>query len=106
MPSLPARAVLGALAGYKLVLSPLFAGSCRFIPSCSDYMAEAVTRHGAARGVWLGLKRLGRCHPLGSAGYDPVPAQVGWQAPGEDIDWRGARDSHPKHDSCPAQEAL
>ena len=71
---MPARAILVALRAYKLALSPLFAGSCRFLPSCSDYMAEAVSRHGAAWGVWLGLARLARCHPLGSAGYDPVPA--------------------------------
>jgi uncharacterized protein len=71
-----ARAVLAALRGYKLVLSPLFAGSCRFMPSCSMYMSEAVTRHGAGRGVWLGLIRLLRCHPLGSSGFDPVPTPV------------------------------
>jgi hypothetical protein len=69
----PVRTLLLALRAYKLLLSPLFAGSCRYLPSCSDYMAEAVRRHGAARGFWLGLKRLARCHPLGSSGYDPVP---------------------------------
>jgi len=58
---------------YKALFSPLFAGSCRYYPSCSAYMAEAVTVHGAAKGVWLGLRRLGRCHPLGSHGVDPVP---------------------------------
>lgn len=68
-----ARPLLAVLRAYKLLVSPLFAGACRFQPSCSDYMAEAVRRHGAAHGVWLGAKRLARCHPLGASGYDPVP---------------------------------
>lgn len=70
---LPRRLVLAALRAYKLLLSPLFAGSCRFVPSCSDYAAEAVTRYGALKGSWLAARRLGRCHPFGSSGYDPVP---------------------------------
>jgi putative membrane protein insertion efficiency factor len=65
--------VLAVLRGYKLFLSPLFTGSCRFYPSCSDYMAEAVRVHGILRGVWLGCRRLARCHPLGGHGVDPVP---------------------------------
>jgi putative membrane protein insertion efficiency factor len=69
------RVLLAALRTYKVLLSPLFAGSCRFLPSCSDYMAEAVRQHGAARGFWLGARRLARCHPFGSSGYDPVPAR-------------------------------
>jgi putative membrane protein insertion efficiency factor len=69
-----ARLLLAALRAYKLLLSPLFAGACRFQPSCSDYMAEAVRLHGAARGAWLGVRRLARCHPLGASGNDPVPA--------------------------------
>jgi putative membrane protein insertion efficiency factor len=69
-----AAAVLLLLRAYKLLISPLiFAGTCRFTPSCSDYMSDAVRTHGAARGVWLGLRRLGRCHPLGGHGFDPVP---------------------------------
>ena len=68
-----AAVVLGFLKAYKVLLSPLFTGSCRFHPSCSDYMAEAVRVHGASRGVWLGLKRLSRCRPLGGYGVDPVP---------------------------------
>ena len=73
MPSMTSRAALAALRLYKTLLSPLFAGSCRYLPSCSDYMAEAVERHGAAAGIALGLRRLARCHPLGTSGYDPVP---------------------------------
>ena len=68
-----AAAVLALLRLYKLLFSPLFAGSCRFYPSCADYMAEAVRVHGAVKGVWLGTRRLARCHPLGSHGFDPVP---------------------------------
>ena len=65
--------VLACLRLYKLLISPVFAGSCRFEPSCSTYMAEAVARRGVLKGVTLGLRRLSRCHPLGHHGYDPVP---------------------------------
>ncbi|MFB3828041.1 MAG: membrane protein insertion efficiency factor YidD [Bryobacteraceae bacterium] len=57
---------------YKLVLSPVLPPACRFYPTCSEYMGQAVVRHGAARGVWLGLKRLARCHPFHPGGFDPV----------------------------------
>ena len=72
--SLGLRAALFALDCYKAYLSVLFAGSCRFEPSCSRYAYEAIERFGVARGVWLGTKRLLRCHPLSRKfGYDPVP---------------------------------
>ncbi len=68
------RTALFALRFYKAYLSILFAGSCRFEPTCSRYAYEAIERFGVARGVWLGLKRLLRCHPLSRRfGYDPVP---------------------------------
>lgn len=68
------RSLVLALIGlYQAAFSPAFRGSCRHEPSCSAYAREAVERHGAARGLWLALKRLARCHPLGSSGYDPVP---------------------------------
>jgi putative membrane protein insertion efficiency factor len=73
-PTWGVRTALFALAAYKSYFSVLFAGSCRFEPSCSRYAYEAIERFGVARGVWLGLKRLLRCHPLsGKFGYDPVP---------------------------------
>ena len=78
--TVPARAVIAALRLYKALLSPLFAGSCRYLPSCSDYMAEATERHGAAAGIMLGLRRLATCHPLGGSGLDPVPEHRPWRA--------------------------
>jgi uncharacterized protein len=70
---LAVRIVLILLRGYKILISPLFTGACRFQPSCADYMAEAVSVHGVGRGVWLGMVRLSRCRPFGGHGYDPVP---------------------------------
>jgi uncharacterized protein len=67
------RIVVALLKAYKHVISPLLPSACRFYPTCSEYMMEAVKLHGAARGVWLGLKRLGRCHPFCEGGFDPVP---------------------------------
>jgi uncharacterized protein len=68
------RIALLALRVYKAYLSVLFAGSCRFEPTCSQYAYEAISRFGVARGVWIGMKRLLCCHPLSRRfGYDPVP---------------------------------
>jgi uncharacterized protein len=63
----------GLIRAYQLLLSPLLLPSCRYLPSCSSYAAEAIETHGAARGSWLALRRLLRCHPWGGSGYDPVP---------------------------------
>jgi len=60
------------LGAYKRWISPVLPSACRFHPTCSEYMREAVRVHGAARGVWLGLKRLAKCHPLHEGGFDPV----------------------------------
>ncbi|MBZ5723843.1 MAG: membrane protein insertion efficiency factor YidD [Acidobacteriia bacterium] len=57
---------------YKVGVSPLLPSACRFYPTCSEYMREAVERYGAARGVWMGLRRLARCHPFHAGGVDPV----------------------------------
>ena len=58
---------------YQLALSPLLGQKCRYLPTCSQYMIEAVEEWGVISGVWLGLKRLFTCHPWGGHGYDPVP---------------------------------
>jgi putative membrane protein insertion efficiency factor len=71
--SLPARAALVLIRVYKIALSPLFAGSCRYMPGCADYMTESIARFGFLRGGWLGTRRVCRCHPFGGHGYDPVP---------------------------------
>lgn len=77
-----ARIALALLRGYKVLFSPLFTGSCRFLPSCADYMTQGVERFGALRGLWMGVGRLLRCQPLCRAGFDPVPARFsvrsGW----------------------------
>ncbi len=64
--------ILLILGGYKRLVSPLLPSACRFHPTCSEYMREAVEKYGARRGVWLGLRRLARCHPLNPGGLDPV----------------------------------
>jgi putative membrane protein insertion efficiency factor len=61
------------IRGYQLTLSPLIGPCCRFYPTCSRYGMEAIDQHGAVRGTWLTLKRIGRCHPFHEGGFDPVP---------------------------------
>jgi putative membrane protein insertion efficiency factor len=68
-----AKLLIALIRGYQLTLSPFLGGSCRFLPTCSEYAREALERHGAWRGSWLALRRLSRCHPLGASGFDPVP---------------------------------
>jgi putative membrane protein insertion efficiency factor len=63
----------GSIRGYKLFVSPLLPPACRYLPTCSDYAAEAIEKHGALKGLWLATRRLLRCHPWGGSGYDPVP---------------------------------
>lgn len=64
---------LAGIRAYRIFLGPFFGGACRFEPSCSAYAYEAIQRFGAARGTWLGVKRVLRCRPLSAGGYDPVP---------------------------------
>jgi putative membrane protein insertion efficiency factor len=66
------RTILVLLGGYKRVLSPLLPSACRFYPTCSEYTMEAVRKFGPARGLWMGVKRISRCHPFHAGGYDPV----------------------------------
>lgn len=58
---------------YRYTLSPWLGPNCRFEPTCSEYALAALRQHGAFRGTWLAARRIGRCHPWGGAGYDPVP---------------------------------
>jgi putative membrane protein insertion efficiency factor len=73
-PSLAVRTALRLIRAYKVLFSLHFAGACRYLPSCADYAAEALARHGLLKGGWLAVRRLSRCHPLGAAGHDPVPS--------------------------------
>ncbi len=68
-----ARALIGGVRFDRRWISPALPPACRFVPSCSAYAQEALERYGAARGSWLALRRLLRCHPFGGSGYDPVP---------------------------------
>jgi uncharacterized protein len=65
--------LIGLLKAYRAIISPLYGDVCRYYPSCSAYALEAVTRHGAARGTVLTVRRLVRCHPWAAGGLDPVP---------------------------------
>jgi putative membrane protein insertion efficiency factor len=67
------RSVRIAHRAYKLTLSPLIGRHCRYLPTCSDYAAEALIEHGPWRGGWLAARRLCSCHPFGGSGYDPPP---------------------------------
>ncbi len=58
---------------YRGVISPMLPPRCRFTPTCSQYAVEALKKHGPFKGLWLSIKRIGRCHPWGGSGYDPVP---------------------------------
>jgi len=70
----PAQRVLITLIRlYQVALSPFIGNQCRFTPTCSHYAREAVEKHGALKGSWLALRRIGRCHPLHPGGHDPVP---------------------------------
>ena len=71
-PNAMQRIVIVALETYKLFVSPLLPSACRYYPTCSEYMRDAVSKHGVLKGTWMGMKRLGRCHPFHEGGYDPV----------------------------------
>jgi putative membrane protein insertion efficiency factor len=69
----PRALLIGVIRTYQLVVSPHLGPACRFEPGCSAYAIEAVARHGVIRGARLAVRRVGRCHPWGGFGYDPVP---------------------------------
>ena len=66
------KLVGGVLRLYKVAVSPFLPAACRYYPSCSEYMRQAVEKYGVARGVWMGIRRLARCHPFHAGGLDPV----------------------------------
>lgn len=68
--------LIGMVRFYQQFISPFTPATCRFTPTCSQYTLEALQKHGAFHGSWLGLKRIARCQPWGSSGYDPVPEKV------------------------------
>lgn len=75
---------------YKITLSPLIGGQCRYLPTCSEYAADCVRLHGAWRGSWMGFARVCRCNPKGGSGYDPAPKEAKntkWYKPWDYGDW-------------------
>ena len=75
-----ARLLISIVRFYQLAISPWTPSACRYTPTCSSYALGALERHGAARGGWLALRRIGRCHPWGGHGYDPVPPTAGHES--------------------------
>jgi putative membrane protein insertion efficiency factor len=88
----PRQAAHGAIRFYQLTFSSLSGRQCRYLPTCSDYMDEAIARHGLWSGGWMGLARICRCRPGGGAGYDPSPASppegATWSQPWRYGTWR------------------
>ncbi len=79
--TLPGQILLWLVRGYQIAISPMFAPSCRFYPTCSNYAMEAIREHGALKGAMLAAVRLGKCHPWHPGGFDPVPHKTGHDAP-------------------------
>jgi hypothetical protein len=71
-----AKLLILLIRAYQLILGPFLGGNCRFQPTCSTYAIQAIAEHGAVRGTGLAVRRLSRCHPWGSAGFDPVPGRT------------------------------
>ena len=71
------RFLILLIRGYSYLISPLLGNNCRYYPTCSAYTREAIEKHGALRGLWLGIKRISRCHPFHEGGVDPVPEPKG-----------------------------
>ena len=64
------------IRGYQLIVSPMLGSNCRFMPTCSEYALESLKTYGLIKGTFLTIKRIGKCHPLGSHGYDPIPTKM------------------------------
>lgn len=106
LPALPGRVAALALIGlvrlYRYSLSALMGRTCRYLPTCSEYTEEAIRRHGAWAGGWMGLARICRCRPGGASGLDFVcdapPARARWWTPWRYGLWRGTNETPPKSD--------
>lgn len=104
-PSLGTRLALFALRCYKAYLSVLFAGTCRFEPTCSQYAYQAIERFGVLRGVWLGTRRLSRCHPFSRRfGVDPVPESFSDNTHHHDSNHAAAH--HPVDRRAPSKDGI
>ncbi len=77
--NLTARALVAPIRLYQRLISPLLGSRCRFYPSCSEYSAQAVLRYGVFRGMYLGVRRLLRCHPWNPGGFDYLPEKFSWR---------------------------
>ena len=64
------------IRAYQLIISPILGSNCRFAPTCSEYAMESLKSHGLIKGLFLTIKRIGKCHPWGGHGYDPIPAKI------------------------------
>jgi putative membrane protein insertion efficiency factor len=88
----PRRIAHSAIRLYQLTLSSILGRQCRYLPTCSDYVDEAICRHGLWAGGWMGLARVCRCHPYGGSGYDPPPVEkperARWMTPWRYGRWR------------------
>ncbi len=95
---LGAKSVRALIRAYQLSLSSLAGRTCRHLPTCSQFADEAIARHGLWAGLWMALARIGRCHPLGSDGFDPVPetlpAGARWYRPWRYGRWTGRHIEH------------
>jgi len=103
-PTWLALGFLGLVKFYRLFISPLLGPRCRYQPTCSSYALEAIEHHGALKGGWLAARRIGRCHPWGGFGYDPVPKSVGAKTDGYESRDEDFREDHNKDhcESCTA----
>jgi putative membrane protein insertion efficiency factor len=93
------------IRAYQLTFSAVLGRHCRYLPTCSEYMDEAIGRHGVWPGGWMGLSRLCRCHPWGSSGFDPVPASLPpdarWHSPWRYGRWRAPLECAPVEATSP-----
>jgi uncharacterized protein len=96
--TLPAGLARGVIRGYQLSFSMIFGRSCRYLPSCSESADESISRYGRWPGLWMALARFGRCNPLGSHGFDPVPDALPpaarWYTPWRYGRWSGRHIEH------------